>query len=133
MPLLQTRSVAGQKPYRRRYRCRVGAAGRPRRRGSPQPGPAAASPAPSAPLTAYTGQYGNDFHGPLQVDVVDGALQLTLGPTPLRLAARHWDADVFAFTPQAYPPGSVSKASFTDRQLTLEPYDDGRGLGTFVR
>ncbi len=86
-----------------------------------------------APLTAYTGRYGNDFYGPLQVDVVDGALQLTLGPTPLRLAARHWDADVFAFTPKAYPPSSVSKASFTDRQLTLELYDDGRGLGTFVR
>ncbi len=92
-----------------------------------------ASPAAPAPLSAYAGRYRNDFYGPLQVDVVDGALQLTLGATPLRLPLRHWGGDVFTFTPKVFPAGSISQASFADQQVTLELYDDDRGLATFVR
>lgn len=109
----------------------VEAMGRPQ--GSLVGVPPPASPAPSAPLSTYAGRYRNDFFGPLQVDVVDGRLQLTLGATPLQLPLRHWDGDVFAFTPKVFPAGSISQASFADRQVTLELYDDDQALGTFVR
>ncbi len=92
-----------------------------------------ASPAPPGPLAAYAGRYGSDFYGPLQVDVVDGALQMTLGATPLRLPLRHWDGSVFTFRPIVFPAGSISQATFAGNRVTLELYDDDRGLGTFVR
>ena len=94
-----------------------------------------ASPVPPGPLSDYVGQYHNDFYGPLQIDLVDGALQLTLGAAPLRLPLQHWDAHVFTFRPLAEnaSPGSISQASFAGREVTLEIYDDPRGLGSFVR
>ncbi len=92
------------------------------------------SPVPSAPLATYAGSYSNDFYGPLQVDVVDDALLLTLGATPLRLHLRHWDGAVFTFTLETEnaPPGTISKVTFAENRVTLELYD-GQGLGTFVR
>lgn len=92
------------------------------------------SPVPAAPLSTYAGSYSNDFYGPLQVDVIDGALLLTLGATPLRLPLRHWDGGVFTFTLETEnaPPGTISKVTFTENRVTLELYDSQK-LGTFVR
>ncbi|MBY4596949.1 serine hydrolase [Ottowia caeni] len=93
-----------------------------------------ASPVPSGPLSAYAGQYNNDFYGPVQVDVVGNSLQLTLGASPLRLPLQHWDGAVFTFTLETEnaPPGTISKVTFADNRVTLELYDS-QGLGTFVR
>jgi len=94
-----------------------------------------ASPVPHEPLSVYAGRYHSDFYGPLQVDLVGGALQLTLGTTPLRLPLQHWDGHVFTFRPETEnaPPGTISQARFAANQVTLELYDDPQGLGTFVR
>ena len=40
---------------------------------------------------------------------------------------------MFTFTPKVFPAGSISQASFADQRVTLELYDDDRGLATFVR
>lgn len=93
------------------------------------------SPVPPGPLSAYEGRYHNDFYGPLQVDLLDGALQLTLGVTPLRLPLQHWDGQVFTFRleDENAPPGTISQVTFAANQVTLELFDEPRGLGTFVR
>lgn len=94
-----------------------------------------ASPAPPGPLSDYVGQYHNDFYGPLQIDLTDAGLRLTLGATPLQLPLQHWDGHVFTFRPLAEnaSPGSISQATFAGRQVTLELYDNPRGVGSFVR
>lgn len=96
-------------------------------------------PRPTAPKTArpladYAGSYRNAYHGPLRIDVVAGALQLTLGPAPVQQPLAHWDGDVFTFTldNENAPPGTISRASFGTDRVTLEYYDE-EGLGTFVR
>ena len=94
-----------------------------------------ASPVPPGPLADYAGRYDNAYYGPLRIDVAGNGLQLTLGATPIRLPLQHWDGQVFTFRPLAEnaPPGTISQASFAGRQVTLELYDDPRGLGSFVR
>ena len=49
---------------------------------------------------------------------------LTLGPDPghRHLPLRHWDGDVFVFTPlgENAPYGSISKLTFSDDDLDIE-------------
>lgn len=92
------------------------------------------APSPPRPLSAYVGTYRNDYHGPLEVRDEAGSLVLTLGPAPLRLPLAHWDADVFTFAlnDENAAPGTISKATFAERRVTLEFYD-AEGLGTFMR
>lgn len=96
-----------------------------------------ARPPPSAPplaLSAYSGIYRNNYHGPLQIAVSDNALLMTVGAAPLRLPLSHWDDNVFTFTleNENASPGTISKATFLTDRLTLEYYDK-EGLGTFIR
>lgn len=92
------------------------------------------APAPPRPLSAYVGSYANDYWGPATVSEMDGKLTLALGPRPTVYDLTHWDGDVFTFRPASEnaPPGSVSKATFKDGQLTLEYFDED-GMGTFTR
>ncbi len=92
------------------------------------------APAPPPPLAAYVGTYRNDYYGPLEVTDESGSLVFRLGAKPLRFPLAHWDADVFAFrlNDENAVPGTISKAAFADRRVTLEYYDT-EGLGTFVR
>jgi CubicO group peptidase (beta-lactamase class C family) len=98
--------------------------------GKPRP----AQPAP--PLQAGTGTWRNDYLGPLQVvRTAQGALELRIGIAPqLVFPLQHWDGDTFTFVPlnDSAPPGSLSKATFSGNQLTLEHYNQ-EGLGTFTR
>ncbi len=96
--------------------------------------PRPASPKPAQALQDYAGSYRNEYHGPLVIAAVGNSLLLTLGRTPLRLQAAHWDGDVFAFTlsSENAPPGTISKASFATNRVTLE-FFNANGLGTFVR
>lgn len=98
--------------------------------GAPRP----SAPAPAQALSSYVGVYQNDYHGALSVEMSGAALVMKMGPTPLTLPLEHWDGDVFTFqlTNENAPPGTISKATFTGNQVTLEYYDK-LGLGTFVR
>jgi CubicO group peptidase (beta-lactamase class C family) len=93
-----------------------------------------AAPLPARALSAYTGTYNNDYYGPIQISAANGALLLTIGATPLRLALSHWDGDTFTFmlVNENAAPGTISKVSFLSNQVTLEYYN-AEGLGTFTR
>ncbi|MGH3583065.1 MAG: serine hydrolase, partial [Mycobacterium sp.] len=86
-----------------------------------------AQPAPAQPLSAYTGNYRNEYWGPAVVAEKDGKLTLTLGPRGNTVELNHWDGNVFTFTQitENSPPGSISQATFDGAKLTLEYYDDG--------
>jgi CubicO group peptidase (beta-lactamase class C family) len=100
--------------------------------GKPRP----AQPAPPQAPQAYTGTWRNDYHGLLQVvRTAQGALELRIGAAPqLVFPLQHWDGDTFTFVPlnDSAPPDSLSKATFSGNQLTLEHYNQ-QGLGTFTR
>lgn len=89
---------------------------------------------PPAALDRYAGVYRNDYFGDATVSVVDGALQLALGPTG-RWTLSPWDGDVFTFAPtgENATEGTVSQATFgSDGSLVLEYFDQHR-MGTFRR
>lgn len=92
-----------------------------------------ADPEPAQALDTYAGQYANDYYGPATVAVVDGELELSLGPTG-RWPLEHWSGDRFVFRPfsENAPPGTVSEATFDGDTLVLE-YFDQHDLGTFIR
>ncbi|WP_141893572.1 serine hydrolase [Microbacterium kyungheense] len=92
-----------------------------------------ADAAPAQALDTYAGTYANDYFGAATVAVVDGGLELSLGPAG-RWALEHWTGDEFVFRPfsENAPPGSISKATFDGDTLVLE-YFDQHGLGTFTR
>jgi CubicO group peptidase (beta-lactamase class C family) len=96
--------------------------------------PPPAQPAPPRALAGYRGTYQNTYYGNAQVDVVDGRLMLLLGPARLQLPLRHWDGDVFVFTPpgESAPQGSISKATFGDDDLAIE-YLNEDFPATFVK
>ncbi|MBJ8348900.1 serine hydrolase [Antrihabitans sp. YC2-6] len=98
--------------------------------GEPRP----TDPNPAKPLTDYVGSYANDYWGAATISEKDGNLVLALGPGGRTFPLTHWDGDTFTFTllDENAPPGTISKATFTDNRLNLEYYD-GDGLGTFVR
>jgi hypothetical protein len=86
-------------------------------------------------LDTYAGTFESPYHGKAQVVRTAQGLQLQLGPQGRTVfALRHWDADVFAFTPlnDSATPGSISKADFTGGRLVLEHYNH-QGLGVFAR
>jgi CubicO group peptidase (beta-lactamase class C family) len=92
------------------------------------------NPAPQKESAAYTGTYQNAFYGPLQVVENHGALSLKLGARPTWYPLRHWDGDVFTFNPnnENAPPGTISMATFSNRKVMLEYFNDAE-LGTFAR
>lgn len=94
---------------------------------------APAAPEPPAPLASYVGEYANPFWGPARITEKDGGLLLALGPK-LTVPLKHWDGNVFSvsFVTENSSPGSISKATFDGKKLTLE-YWDQSGKGTFTR
>ncbi len=92
------------------------------------------NPAPAKPLRDYAGVYASDYWGPAVVTEHDGALHLAMGPKNHTVALTHWDGDTFTFplTDENAPPGTISKAVFSNDTLNLEYYDTEK-LGTFAR
>ncbi|MCB8881217.1 serine hydrolase [Acidisoma cellulosilytica] len=74
-----------------------------------------ANPAPAKPLADYVGDYGNDYFGTAHIVQRGGALVLVLGPKSMDFPLRHWDGDIFAYTPSGEnaPAGSIGKVQFT--------------------
>jgi CubicO group peptidase (beta-lactamase class C family) len=50
---------------------------------------------PSRPLTAYAGKYADPFYGVMEVTLVDGKLQLSIGKGSRSADLEHWHYDTF--------------------------------------
>jgi CubicO group peptidase (beta-lactamase class C family) len=97
-----------------------------------------ASPAPPLPISAYIGDYRNDYVGDAKVTESGGSLYLHLGPAGRRFPLTHFNRDVFMYTPMAEAPkarmgvsfliGPHSKAS----EVTIEDLNE-YGLGRLTR
>ena len=97
-----------------------------------------ASPAPALPVSAYLGDYRNDYVGDAKVTESGGSLYLHLGPAGKRFLLAHFNRDVFVYTPMAEAPkarvgvsfliGPHSKAS----EVTVEDLNE-YGLGRLTR
>ena len=99
-----------------------------------------ANPAPAAALAVYAGRYDNDYDGEAVVVVQGDRLVLQIGPAAMAFPLRHWDANVFVYTPtgENAPDGSLSAATFTvdaaghASAVALE-FLAASGKGNFVR
>ncbi len=91
-------------------------------------------PKSSRVLARYQGVYQNAYYGDVTVKVVGKSLILALGPTQRPLPLRHWDGDVFVFSPpgESEPEGSISTATFNDDDLSIE-YLGGEHPATFSK
>jgi CubicO group peptidase (beta-lactamase class C family) len=100
-----------------------------------------ATPAPALPLSAYVGDYANDYVGRVSVVASGGTLKLRMGPDEkARFELKHFDRDLFTYSPAEEMPdmpfavtfeiGPDQKAS----QVTIEDInDDGQGVLTRVK
>jgi len=99
-----------------------------------QPPAAAAAAQPPA---AYTGRYANAYWGQVLVlaDEGSGALELSMGPAAVRYRLRHWDGDLFVFTPQgeSVAPASVCTVQFAPGQMLIELFNEDLAHGRFDR
>jgi CubicO group peptidase (beta-lactamase class C family) len=97
-------------------------------------------PAPAASLQSYIGDYASNYGGDAGVVQRGDGLALTLGPAKTEYALRHWDGNIFVYTPagENAPDGSIAKATFTmdaaghASSMTIE-YLAAEGGGDFVR
>ena len=99
--------------------------------------PPPAAPKPAQPLSSYAARYRNAYFGDAQVtpNATGDALELTIGPAAARYPLRHWDGDVFVFTPrgESAAPGSVSAVTFAPGQMQIELYSEDLAHGLFQR
>jgi len=97
-------------------------------------------PKPAHELTAYAGQYGNGYYGPLAVSADGRKLSMSMGPqgAPTTFALTHFDGDTFSFETIGENANGLAGAIFTvgedgkTSKVVLDYYDR-TGLGTFVR
>ena len=96
-----------------------------------------AAPKPAQPLAHYVARYANAYFGTAQValNATGDTLELTVGPAAVRYPLRHWDGDVFVFTPrgESAAPGSVSAVRFAPGQMQIELYSEDLEHGRFQR
>jgi CubicO group peptidase (beta-lactamase class C family) len=72
-----------------------------------------AKPSPALKLSAYAGNYANDFFGPIELVEKQGALSLHLGPKAMEFPLRHWDRDVFTYQPTGESAGGPGGLRFS--------------------
>ena len=97
-----------------------------------------ATPAAALPVSAYLGDYRNDYVGDAKITESGGSLYLHLGPAGKRFPLTHFNRDVFVYAPMAEAPkarvgvsfliGPHSKAS----EVTVEDLNE-YGLGRLTR
>lgn len=105
-----------------------------------------ANPAPAKALARYTGNYESPYVGPMKVRQANGRLRIKLGPEPMTFRLRHWNGNLFVYTPtgENAPAGSVSKVTFQRfrgghaNKVTVEFFNKDEhgqrnGLGVFRR
>jgi CubicO group peptidase (beta-lactamase class C family) len=97
------------------------------------------APASALPVSAYVGDYSNDYVGDAKVRESGGSFFLHLGPSGRQFPLIHFNRDVFVYAPMAEAPkarmgvsfqiGSDGKAS----KVTIEDLDEyGMGRLTWV-
>jgi CubicO group peptidase (beta-lactamase class C family) len=97
-----------------------------------------ASPASALPVSAYVGDYGNDYVGDAKVTESGGSLFLALGPAGKRFPLAHFNRDVFVYAPMAEAPKARMGVSFligpdgTASEVTIEDLNDN-GMGRLTR
>jgi CubicO group peptidase (beta-lactamase class C family) len=92
----------------------------------------------SAPLSDLVGQYASAYFGEAQVDLVEDALVLTLGPSGQTFDLTHWSGNTFVFPVfnEERPYGSRSTVTFdlADKPASMQvEFLNDTGLGTFIR
>jgi CubicO group peptidase (beta-lactamase class C family) len=97
-----------------------------------------AQPSPALPLEAYRGRYGNALFGEMEVTDKNGTLTLHMGPKKLAFPLRHWDRDVFTYSPSGEMAEGLSGVTFmvgADRRAVTMVIEnlDVHGQGTFTR
>ena len=97
-----------------------------------------AAPAPALPISAYMGEYRNDYIGDAKVTESGGSLFLHVGPAGRRFPLAHFNRDVFVYTPMAEAPKARSGVSFLigpdgkASEVTVEDLNE-YGLGRLTR
>lgn len=97
-----------------------------------------ASPAPALPISAYVGDYRNDYVGDAKLTESGGSLYLHLGPAGRRFLLAHFNRDVFTYTPMAEAPKARMGVSFLvgpqgkASEVTIEDLNE-YGLGRLMR
>lgn len=99
-----------------------------------------ADPKPAAPLSAYSGSYGNDYFGDLEIEEREGRLHLIIGPRKLDWTLQHWDGNTFVFSvvdELASPESRFAVAFDADADgnmtsLSVELFEE-TGWGSFTR
>jgi uncharacterized protein DUF3471 len=97
-----------------------------------------ASPAAALPVSAYVGDYRNDYVGDSKVTESGGSLFLHLGPAGKRFPLNHFNRDLFAYAPFAEMPTAPMGVNFLigpdgkASEITVEDLNE-EGLGTLKR
>ncbi|MBI2738872.1 MAG: serine hydrolase [Rhodospirillales bacterium] len=97
-----------------------------------------ASPAAALPMSAYLGDYRNDYVGEAKVTDSGGALYLHLGPAGRRFPLAHFNRDVFVYSPMQEAPKARMGVSFLigpdgkASEVTIEDLNE-YGLGRLTR
>ncbi len=92
------------------------------------------NPQPAQPLVDYVGVYQNAYFGPAEISVVNGKLEMALGPAPLRFLLTHWDGDAFSYLPTGENAVGISAVTFDpDKQIVTVEHLDEFKLGTFAK
>ena len=97
-----------------------------------------ASPAQALPISAYLGDYRNDYVGDAKVTESGGSLFLHLGPAGRRFPLTPFNRDVFVYAPMAEAPKARVGVSFligpdgTASEVTVEDLNE-YGLGRLTR
>ncbi|WP_084650411.1 serine hydrolase [Stappia stellulata] len=92
----------------------------------------------SAPLSDLVGRYASAYFGEAQVDLVEGALVLMLGPDRQTFELTHWSGNSFVFPVfnEERPYGSRSTVTFdlADKTAAMQvEFLNDNGLGSFTR
>lgn len=87
---------------------------------------------------AYTGVYGNDPYGDVEIRSDGNSLELVMGPDGMNFPLTHWARDTFVFTPAGENAAGRSAVTFmvgADGRATAVTigYFDGNGQGQFMR
>jgi CubicO group peptidase (beta-lactamase class C family) len=99
---------------------------------------APASPGAALPVSAYVGDYSNDYVGNAKITESGGSLFLQLGPAGRKFPLAHFNRDVFVYTPMAEAPKARMGVSFLigpdgkASEVTIEDLNE-YGMGRLTR
>jgi CubicO group peptidase (beta-lactamase class C family) len=98
----------------------------------------AASPAAALPVSAYVGDYSNDYVGNAKITESGGSPFLELGPAGRKFPLAHFNRDVFVYTPMTEAPKARMGVSFLvgpdgkASEVTIEDLNE-YGMGRLTR